>query len=354
MYTPPCDHSKYFLNVDDHGDPPSDWPPYPSVSSLDYRRVNEDLFSFVPEERGEATPKVKTMGRAGRAMLWTMYPRQSITVQTSQLDSHGDPTSHEPPFFLQLHHELGSKPWSGDEKIEGLTIRQQKSAIILPTQQRWPFSLFPWNRSSPGRASRLYDNQEGKVTEKAGDDEKRLFNLDGAQESPETFVARTRQYLPLLEVIQFDIKVFPGHERGKSYVNCYYYNKRHGRRPFHEHERPSCPPAPGCRRWWRASFDHTSILTLGKRSLSPFRVRGSHLPSDYISSRYDTRIVFTMRKDYYIRVYVVITSSRLDINGVWLPILLVVNWMEGKKNKCSVHQNDRSLAKDEGEDGRWT
>ena len=66
---------------------------------------------------------------------------------------------------------------------------------------------------------RVRIDDAGNVVEAGG---RRLFDADDVPTNLENFVARSRQYLPLVEVIKSRVKVKPGHEkRGKTFANCH-------------------------------------------------------------------------------------------------------------------------------------
>ena len=64
---------------------------------------------------------------------------------------------------------------------------------------------------------RVRIDDAGNVVEEGG---RRLFDADDVPTNLDNFVARSRQYLPLLEVIKRKVKVKPGHEkRGKTFIS---------------------------------------------------------------------------------------------------------------------------------------
>ena len=187
-----------------------------SVSSLDLQGLNDDIFEFVPEEG--YCPQTDDEGSSDGVNVDVSSSSSSDNSEHPiNVDGHGD--QPEPPYLAHLHHELGGEVWDGGAdacRFNSKTTKECYPFANTTTAALFAFSV-KWQLSRACLADliamlRIIYNQEGEVTEQAGDDGNSLFNLDDVPENTENFVARNRQYLTLLEVMKRQVKVKSGHK----------------------------------------------------------------------------------------------------------------------------------------------
>ena len=136
----------------------------------------------------------------------------------------GDPEEHSRRLG-DLHRHLDGDVWDGGDRVK---FNSKATPDCYPFPNTTTLFLFAFNvKWQLSRACladlismlRVRIDDAGNVVEEGG---RRLFDADDVPTNLENFVARSRQYLPLLEVIKRKVKVKPGHEkRGKTFADCY-------------------------------------------------------------------------------------------------------------------------------------
>ena len=153
-----------------------------SVSSLDLHGLNDDVFEFVPEEdyycpqTDDESSSIMDDGVDVSSSSSSENSENSIDVD----GHHGD--LPQTPYLEHLHHKLGGDVWDGG--ADACRFNSKATKECYPFANTTTAALFAfsvkWQLSRACLADliamlRMFYNQEGEVTEHAGDDEKKAF-----------------------------------------------------------------------------------------------------------------------------------------------------------------------------------